>query len=72
MLVVSVINDGSLTSPTQMGFGLTNCRRRIALVTDGAGSLELHELPGPKVEAQLIYPWDERQLDMSTENRYAF
>ena len=72
MLVVTVENDGKLTAPEPVGFGLTNCRRRIALVTEGLGSLDLREVPGPKVEAKLIYPWDERQLDTGAENRYAF
>ena len=72
MLVVTVENDGKLTAPEPVGFGLTNCRRRIALVTEGLGSLDLREVPGPKVEAKLIYPWDERQLDTGAENRYTF
>jgi len=61
-LAISVINDGSLASGTG-GFGLANCRRRIALVSEGKGSLEMREIDGPRVEARATLPWDERRLD---------
>lgn len=54
-LVIEVINDGSL-GPESGGFGLANCRRRIALFTDDQGSLDLHEIPGPRVTATVRLP----------------
>jgi LytS/YehU family sensor histidine kinase len=64
-LVVFVVNDGSLTigendSKAYSGQGLINTRERILLATEGRGSFEIHEIPGPRVEAIVLLPFDER------------
>lgn len=68
-LLVFVINDGPLivhdsgeTAPAYGGLGLENVRERILLSTDGRGSFEIHEIPGPRVEAIALLPIDERFL----------
>lgn len=61
-LAITVTNDGDLTSEST-GFGLTNSRRRIALESEGRGTLDLRQIPGPRVEARATLPWDERRLD---------
>ena len=60
-LRASVTNDGALGGPSG-GFGLTNTRRRIALVAGGQGTLDIAEIPGPRVEAVAIFPSDARRL----------
>jgi len=62
-LVVTVVNDGHLVSGPG-GFGLANCRRRITLVSEGKGTLDVREIEGPRVEARATLPWDERRLDI--------
>ena len=64
-LVVFVVNDGSLAlaenaNQTYSGQGLINTRERILLATGGRGSFEIHEIPGPRVEAIVLLPFDER------------
>lgn len=64
-LVVFVVNDGSLKivddkDSVYGGQGLENTRQRILLCTEGRGSFELHEIPGPRVEAIVLLPFDER------------
>lgn len=54
-LVIEVISDGPLGVESG-GFGLANCRRRIALSTDDLGSLELREVEGPRVVATVRLP----------------
>jgi integral membrane sensor domain MASE1 len=60
-MVVSVANDGVLGRSPE-GCGLENTRRRIALATDGKGSLELSQHPGPKVVAVARFPDDHRRI----------
>jgi PAS domain S-box-containing protein len=64
-LVVFVVNDGPLELAaeerhTYSGQGLANTRERIILATEGRGSFEIHEIPGPRVEAIALLPYDER------------
>ncbi|MFA7344164.1 MAG: histidine kinase [Terrimicrobiaceae bacterium] len=64
-LVVFVVNDGKLSvedneRSTYSGQGLDNTRERILLATEGRGSFEIHEIPGPRVEAIVLLPFDER------------
>lgn len=64
-LVVFVVNDGPLLigdndSKAYSGQGLENTRERILLATEGRGSFEIHEIPGPRVEAIVLLPFDER------------
>jgi len=63
-LVVFVVNDGALlekeSGSAYGGQGLENTRERILLSTDGRGSFEIHEIPGPRVEAIVLLPYDER------------
>jgi LytS/YehU family sensor histidine kinase len=64
-LVVFVVNDGPLLtgendSKTYSGQGLDNTRERILLATEGRGSFEIHEIPGPRVETIVLLPFDER------------
>ena len=66
-LVVFVVNDGPLStgdneSKAYSGQGLINTRERILLATGGRGSFEIHEIPGPRVEAIVLLPFDERIL----------
>lgn len=66
-LLVFVVNDGVLgdenaSHSTYGGQGLRNVRERIQLSTDGRGSFELHEIPGPRVEAIALLPIDQRYL----------
>ena len=68
-LRASVINDGALGGPSgghavgsSGGFGLTNTRRRIALMAGAHGTLNVFEIPGPRVEAVAIFPSDARRL----------
>jgi len=66
-LVVFVVNDGSLMEGGNIrsaygGQGLENTRERILLSTEGRGSFELHEIPGPRVEAIVLLPFDERYI----------
>jgi PAS domain S-box-containing protein len=68
-LVVFVVNDGSLVVEdrnTYSGQGLANTRERILLSTEGRGSFEIHEIPGPRVEAIVLLPFDERFLRTET------
>jgi PAS domain S-box-containing protein len=60
-LVLRVVNDGALTASSEPppgggGYGLANTRRRIALATGGAGTLEIRELAGPRVESVVTLP----------------
>lgn len=57
-LVVVVVNDGPLGPPSS-GIGIANTRMRIALATSGRGSLEIREIPGPRVEAVATLPLDD-------------
>lgn len=63
-LVVFVVNDGTLlakeSGSSYGGQGLENTRERILLSTEGRGSFEIHEIPGPRVEAIVLLPYDER------------
>jgi PAS domain S-box-containing protein len=64
-LVVFVVNDGWLSvddtgKAAYSGQGLINTRERILLATGGRGSFEIHEIPGPRVEAIVLLPFDER------------
>ena len=64
-LVVFVVNDGILRpgendERVYSGQGLENTRERILLATEGRGSFEIHEIPGPRVEAIVLLPFDER------------
>lgn len=62
-LVVFVVNDGSLQQEERnaySGQGLVNTRERVLLATGGRGSFEIHEIPGPRVEAIVLLPFDER------------
>jgi len=65
-LLVFIVNDGPLvqetpeTAPAYGGLGLENVRERILLATDGRGGFEIHEIPGPRVEAIALLPLDER------------
>jgi len=73
-LIVFVINDGNLHQPSNEssvygGQGLRNVRERIQLSTDGRGSFELHEIPGPRVEAIALLPIDERYLPITGRER---
>ncbi len=66
-IVVFVVNDGPLKPQTSGadgygGQGLENVRERISLSTDGRGSFEIHEIPGPRVEAIALLPFDMRYL----------
>lgn len=66
-LIVFVVNDGRLAleesdRSTYGGQGLANTRERILLATEGRGSFEIHEIPGPRVEAIVLLPFDERFL----------
>jgi len=66
-IIVFVVNDGALKreSPdggSYGGQGLENVRERIMLSTDGRGSFEIHEIPGPRVEAIALLPFDKRYL----------
>ncbi len=69
-LLVFVINDGELREPSKEysvygGQGLQNVRERILLATDGRGSFELHQIPGPKVEAIALLPIDPLYLPIT-------
>ena len=73
-LVVFVVNDGCLQiaeneRKTYSGHGLENTRERILLATEGRGSFEIHEIPGPRVEAVVLLPYDDRYS--SNANRMA-
>jgi len=62
-LVVFVVNDGGLLVEDRSAYsgqGLVNTRERILLATGGRGSFEIHEIPGPRVEAIVLLPFDER------------
>lgn len=66
-VVVFVVNDGPLKPQTSGaagygGQGLENVRERITLSTDGRGSFEIHEIPGPRVEVIALLPFDRRYL----------
>ncbi|MFZ4774942.1 MAG: histidine kinase [Terrimicrobiaceae bacterium] len=66
-LVVFVVNDGPLMAHENRhsaygGQGLENTRERIMLSTEGRGSFEIHEIPGPRVEAIVLLPFDERYI----------
>lgn len=69
-LVVFVVNDGSLAAHDDDraygGQGLENTRERILLSTEGRGSFEIHEIPGPRVEAIVLLPFDERLIPTSS------
>jgi LytS/YehU family sensor histidine kinase len=72
-LLVFIVNDGPLghdspdSPPTYGGLGLENVRERILLATDGRGGFEIHEIPGPRVEAIALLPLDERFLRSETD-----
>lgn len=71
-LVVFVLNDGFLhphgeESEESIGLGLENTRQRIFLATDGRGSFEIHEIPGPRVEAIVFFPFDTRFQPLTSE-----
>ena len=71
-LVVFVVNDGRLLlgdngNRTYNGQGLENTRERILLATEGRGSFEIHEIPGPRVEAIVLLPFDERFLSKARQ-----
>ncbi len=64
-LVIFVVNDGRLevdnsARSAYSGQGLENTRERIQLATEGRGSFEIHEIPGPRVETIVLLPFDER------------
>jgi len=64
-LLVFVVNDGGLSKEDSgrsaySGQGLVNTRERILLATEGRGSFEIHEIPGPRVEAIVLLPFDEK------------
>jgi LytS/YehU family sensor histidine kinase len=66
-IVVFVVNDGLLKKEDPQaiesgGQGLANVRERINLSTEGRGSFEIHEIPGPRVEAIALLPFDKRFL----------
>jgi len=66
-VIVFVVNDGPLKqggpdAEGHGGQGLANVRERITLSTDGRGSFEIHEIPGPRVEAIALLPFDKRYL----------
>ncbi|MEI6279323.1 MAG: histidine kinase [Verrucomicrobiae bacterium] len=66
-VIVFVVNDGLLKKESANadgygGQGLENVRERITLSTNGRGSFEIHEIPGPRVEAIALLPFDERYL----------
>ncbi len=68
-LVVFVVNDGNLLVEDRgaySGQGLANTRERILLSTEGRGSFEIHEIPGPRVETIVLLPFDERFLRTET------
>lgn len=74
MIVVFVVNDGflkkqNLHSLDSGGQGLANVRERITLSTDGRGSFEIHEIPGPRVEAIALLPFDKRFLPVDQNAR---
>lgn len=73
-LIVFVLNDGPLQEAAKGasaygGQGLRNVRERIQLATEGRGSFELHEIPGPRVEAIALLPLDERYLPPTGRDR---
>ncbi len=66
-ILVFVVNDGALKMESLPvggygGLGLDNVRERINLSTDGRGSFEIHEIPGPRVEVIALLPLDRRCL----------
>ena len=66
-LIVFVVNDGALKRESRDaggygGQGLENVRERITLSTGKRGSFEIHEIPGPRVEAIALIPFDKRFL----------
>jgi PAS domain S-box-containing protein len=73
-LLVFVVNDGGLSAEESgrsaySGQGLVNTRERILLATEGRGSFEIHEIPGPRVEAIVLLPFDERYRRLSNGRR---
>jgi integral membrane sensor domain MASE1/two-component sensor histidine kinase len=71
-VIVFVVNDGQLKPQTSGangygGQGLENVRERITLSTDGRGSFEIHEIPGPRVEVIALLPFDRRYLPAGQE-----
>ena len=73
-LLVFVVNDGGLSPEDSgrsaySGQGLVNTRERILLATEGRGSFEIHEITGPRVEAIVLLPFDERYRRHSNDRQ---